>query len=126
MVLTLLVRVYGSAVDANSDRTVVGDRRLDEETHLVLPRLVAFVVIKMPGIVSNLVHVRRKRRRNQDQNFSTGFRSGDFGGMCQRTTFLRTYRARDAGAFKNASLSQSTCHAPCKAAYARGRPRRFR
>jgi hypothetical protein len=50
--------------------------------------------------------------RNQPQNISTGFKSGDLGGHVQRTTFFKAWASRLAFARKNFSPSQSTVNGP--------------
>ena len=53
-------------------------------------------------------------RLNQDQNFSTGLRSGEPGGIPQRRTDTLLCAARLAGALRNDSLSVSTRHGPLR------------
>ena len=54
----------------------------------------------------------RNHRLTQDQHFSTGLKSGDLGGICQRVTRARRCAALLSGAFKKLSLSQRTRHGP--------------
>ena len=53
-----------------------------------------------------------KARRNHDQYNSTGFKSGDLGGIFKRCMLSARCAAALAGARKNASLSQSAVHGP--------------
>ncbi len=53
--------IDGSAVYADAQRAVVLAGHVHQKAHLVLPRLGTLVVIKMPRVVADLVHVRRRQ-----------------------------------------------------------------
>ena len=54
----------------------------------------------------------RRRRRTQDQYFSTGFKSGDLGGTCINSTLHCLYAFLESLASKKDSLTQTTTQGP--------------
>ncbi len=63
-------------------------------------------------ILRSFKSMARRRRRTQLQYFSTGFRSGDRGGMCQSVIRFFAWMLLAAGALRKDSLSHGTRNGP--------------
>ena len=113
IVFFLFRRINAATVDADSDRAIVLRRLVNDKANFFLPGLTALVMVKVAGVVSNFIDVRRNQFGKLEilLQINRQIGRGLFANFCKSFCVLITVHSNthDASASLAVRLGLSNC-----------------